>query len=1053
MEMNKISSSVAVEGRIFECPAKLLLGKHNNDIMFCGTLQWGEKKLSESLSVVDAGMSGSYQNYINDLLPEKFPKELTVTYQNKLLILGIQDQNLYFKVAVCEESKAILFAFKLEKCENAGDKTSKLVEALKKVADFWGIDEFVFLAQTGEKWLLPKLNTGRKFDSNVPKEIQNCGLLTYAHISMDGDSVFKKAVKTLFGLKETELFLGVGKKDFLCMITIPEFKTSFLESKNLYLLMELGKKSSFRLKGSFIFSFIKEVTFMVDCGIGTDAFAIEALAHVEKPVSLFGPFSIGDTCLMIRMSTELMFGMYTNLYIRNIQLFGALILSVKAGSVVPRLLSAAVSDLSIPILLDNLLGKHIPGTEVLDFIKIMGLPFQDMIISEDSVKEKNLPAIVDQFNQKMNNDSLKLDLEQTQITPFGEGVDVTDLKRMRHYYIGKDYRMKLTAQFYYSTIEMTFGNYNVERGIFVCGVISIFNKQFEVLFSLREEEGILAYAKIPSIDLKFLKIGASTFSKNENNALPLKPNSVMAQFINPNQSGAVFFLSANKKDVFFYLDGSVSLLGLFSVDARVIFCKGLISIDLRFVWLAILQISLHISVNYKNFSTGGFEFCLVIDTSKLTEKLNKVTEKIEGAIKKLRAKIDNAKKEIDRAQAHVNELYGQINNFNRKIQDCKNAIKKAKWWKKAFVAIAKGIEIGAYEVAKAGIYAAIGVATAALQVAKKVVELSGKIGEGVMKAVNAVIKGAMSLFYINYIKLAAKANAGEKNFQAEIEFVALGKTYRLSKTIGMKNMQNSPTDELSGHINKGMQNDLDNIEKGAFKSNWQRYQHENYTIEQHCKRLEGARTNLNSCVSLMKSMQNTYVQEFNAPMAEFEEMNVSLAEALDSVENVLDTGAQAGDVSQLASSMGGLKRSVAYREKMGVYRDEELAQTKEVIAQYDEARLFYDKVMSEIKDVQRKRKDMELHCEKLQKQTETVRGEQVINGQEGNMGKVLQQVEEKMYENFPVDRSGKDFINLSREPLIQECFIEAEKEEGILPTDTIKRMRNRSRKGKYESRL
>ena len=53
------------------------------------------------------------------------------------------------------------------------------------------------------------------------------------------------------------------------------------------------------------------------------------------------------------------------------------------------------------------------------------------------------------------------------------------------------------------------------------------------------------------------------------------------------------------------------------------------------------------------------------------------------------------------------------------------------------MAIAKGIEIGAYEVAKAGIYVAIGVATAALQVAKAAVQLAGKVGEGVMKAVNA----------------------------------------------------------------------------------------------------------------------------------------------------------------------------------------------------------------------------------------------------------------------------------------------------------------------------
>ena len=50
-----------------------------------------------------------------------------------------------------------------------------------------------------------------------------------------------------------------------------------------------------------------------------------------------------------------------------------------AGSV-PKLdlLSAAVSDLSIPILVRNLLGCSFDGLDSIDFIRILGLPFQDM---------------------------------------------------------------------------------------------------------------------------------------------------------------------------------------------------------------------------------------------------------------------------------------------------------------------------------------------------------------------------------------------------------------------------------------------------------------------------------------------------------------------------------------------------------------------------------------------------------------------------------------------------------------------------------------------------
>ena len=40
---------------------------------------------------------------------------------------------------------------------------------------------------------------------------------------------------------------------------------------------------------------------------------------------------------------------------------------------------------------------------------------------------------------------------------------------------------------------------------------------------------------------------------------------------------------------------------------------------------------------------------------------------------------------------------------------------------------------------------------------KPQVQLAGKVGEGVMKAVNAMIQGALSFFYINRLELYSKA--------------------------------------------------------------------------------------------------------------------------------------------------------------------------------------------------------------------------------------------------------------------------------------------------------
>lgn len=990
MDINKTSYTIAVRGKISECPVKFLIGKHNNGTVFVGILDRDDMISSDIL--YDAGVNQAERNTV--------------------------------------------------------------MNAVENISDFFGIRKFLIFVQTGNGYVLPPMRQNTDSPVKVPAEVGNYAMLIYAHASFEGNSIFIKAVNTLFGLKQTDLFLGVGKKDFLCMFNIPAFKTSFMESRNMYMQMVIGAVPVFRLKGSFILSFLPEMEFFVDCSMETKAFTLEAYAHMERPISLFGPFSIGDTCLMIKFKTGFSFGMYTSLYIRELQLFGAVILTQQGSTITPDLLSAAVSDISIPILLDNLAGKHIEGIDALDFIKITGLSFQNMDpFDAEAVREKNLPCIVDEFNAKTDSSALKLNVEQVQMTAFGSGHDLTDLKRMRHYYIDKSGKIKLTAQFYYAKVNTTMGNYTVERGLFICGVVEIFKKRFEALFSYREKEGILAYAKIPSINLGFLKLGPSKAGQGDGTQLPISSNSVMSQFLDQKQDGIVFFLKAGDGDIFFYLDGNVQLLSLFEIDARILFCKGLISVDLKFVWLSILQVSLQLSVNYNSFTSGGFSFCLVIDTSKLTEKLTAVTKKIDEAIKKLQNKINNAKKELDRAQAHVNELYGQISNIDKKISQCRLAIKNAKWWKRAFVAIAQGIKIGAYEVAKAGIYAAIGVATAALKVAKKATELAGKIGESVMKAVNAVIKGAMSLFYINYIKLSAKANPDEQSFEAGIQFVALGKTYTFDKTFKMTAFKKAPTDVLSDNINSEMDEDVKNIEAGVSKTNWQRYQPENLTFQQQCRRLEEAHEYMRSSVAMMKSMQNTYVDGFSTPMKEFDEMNVDLDNALDSVENILDTGVQAGNVAALGNAMGGLKRSVAYREKKGVFRSEELDETKELISQYDEARIFYNQVVREADHVRRQRSILKRHSDKITEATRNKCGEVVVKGGGTNMADVLHKVETQLYEEFPVTRSGENFINLSRENCIREAFIEAEAEMGITPDQNIQKLRNRSRKGKYNSRL
>ncbi len=1051
---NRISCEVTIEGQIFQCPARITAGTLNGEPVYGGIIEWGNKPVEDIVTRVDNKMKENLGDYMNGLLPACAPNELGFCYRKGITIIEVKEEGVCFKLAKAGEGGALLFSFKRETA--AGQQNSLLGEIINAAADFFGLQKLFFYGQSGKRYLLPQIKPEEINIDNVPELLKNSSFFVYTHFDFSGESIFIKSVRTLFGLTETDIFIGKGQEGIACVLTIPTVENSILKSENLYMVMVTGKNLKFGLKGEFTFSFLSAMTFKTDCMVSADGFEFEAIAVVKAPVPLFGPFKLGDTCLMIKTGRGLTFGMYVDLCIGKLKIFGAIMLENQGSVIQLDLLSAAFTDISILDLVDNLLMVNTTDKkdirDKIDFIKILGLHFQEMeLFDRNMIQQKDITGIVNHFNTQAKSKEFQLDASRVRLTSLQGGIELTDLKRMRHYYINSSGTIQLQAQFYYASTDTELGDYTIKKGIFICGILDLFGKKFEVLFSFNESEGLLAYAKIPEIDLKFLKIGPSSFNDKNPKQLPLEEHSILKQFINYEQDGMVFFLSARKNNISFYFDGGIDIVGLLQVDARIVFCNGSVSVDLQTEWLDILEIRLQLKVDYQKFTKGEFEFYLSIDTSKLKEKLTAVTQRIDTAIGKLREKIDNANREIDQAQAHVNELYRQIEDLDRKIANCCDAINHASLWKKAFVAIAKGIEIGAYEVAKAGVYAAIGVATAALEVARGALKLGGEVSEGVMQAVKGVIQGAMAIFYLNKIELRVDADSNKKCFQASISFTALGKTYNYDTEIGMDALEKSPDNALSDSINKELEPDLKNLESTASRSNWKKYRHESYTIEQNCSRLEEANSQMAASVHLLQYMQNAYIDEYHVVDGSFDEMNVSLRGALADAENIMAAGTCVGDVEKLSCAMDGLRDSVRDREEKGVYRDEELNQIKDVLSDYDQARILYDKVSDSMRAMQEQQELMKQHCNSIK--TKGSEGDVVVEQTNMDADRLMNKIEEQMYKDFPVDRSGANFINLSREPLIRQCFEEAEKRRGAVPSDQILRMRDSSRKGNYKIRL
>ena len=67
----------------------------------------------------------------------------------------------------------------------------------------------------------------------------------------------------------------------------------------------------------------------------------------------------------------------------------------------------------------NLLGCSFDGLDSIDFIRILGLPFQDMqAFDREMVKRVDGARLAEAFNQRIHDNSLVLEKDQVKASPF-----------------------------------------------------------------------------------------------------------------------------------------------------------------------------------------------------------------------------------------------------------------------------------------------------------------------------------------------------------------------------------------------------------------------------------------------------------------------------------------------------------------------------------------------------------------------------------------------------------------------------------------------------------
>lgn len=1006
--MSETNVAVGIRGSLLGHPLTASIKYDNNVYTFKGVLDVKDALITDILPFIDSGLGGAELALFLDKTFGHITTKIDISHTDHENAFSIDTDDML--ISAIKKGGGSAIVIKLEDKPAPAD-AGFIPHVLSEIKKLLNVSEMTLLFKKGSG-IDPNLLINPVKNTRLPANFSSYECILSGKFAF-GENLAGKAVKELFGASETSIFVAADTthKQYSCVLSIPDADTNFIRFENMFIGLNIKNSGvSFELKGSFAFKFLKDTLFYAECEFSPSVFMVAAEMQTKDRIEIFPNFSVSSTLLMIGMSPQgIMLAMITTLNIRRLSLFAGIMLTTTGGTTKISLITAAIERLSVPVLLENIAGVNFPGMETLDVVSVEG--FKEIKTEKPFdiqwLKNGNVGTTVEHFNRYIVDKRLSLNASQAGIRSFGSGFALTDNEKMRHYFIDTQGNLSLQAQFYYSDMisPITLGSYTVSAGIFISGTVKLFNFSFTLLFSLRQGEGLTAFAKIDPIDLKFIKIASSG---SPTDLLPIPKNSLAKQFIPDKNDGVIFFLTASKTEICFYFDGSVTLLGLFKFSARVMYINRNISIYASFPFF-IFKATLQLEVSYESFTKAQFNFKFVLDSKGLEDALKAVTDRINSAIEKLREKMNNVQSSLDQAQRNVNGLYNEIASLRNSINACRAAIDSASWYSKAFVAISKGAEIAAYEIAIAGIYIAVAAATAALEIASAAVSLAAEVGEDVLSLVKSTIDAATSLLYIRRIEITAAADFQHQSFSAAISFRALGREYNLTAEYSTDALKNNPAGALSNSLLGKMDGDLKAAEDGKpLPTSRTVLKLVPRSFQDNKISLENAVTEIQRSGNILSMMQKEYDNEFGKDFTEFQNYNVSFAEALSVVGNTLNAAINTADIKNLEKAVEQIKR----KSKKGstIKISEKIENLKNFTELTDKAYKKTMQVQKDIEDISKAKKPLEKAA--VLKKTP-----------KGDMAAYLEKLENIIKTNSSEEDTG--YINLAREPKIEQILNDA----------------------------
>ncbi|WP_270653219.1 hypothetical protein [Phocaeicola plebeius] len=823
-----INSILLAEGELFGFPATFGIGRMQGELTVMGFLSTRGRQLSDLMNCEDVGVS-SLASHLTVIPASSSDFSVEFVRRPRYSALSLTFSGLNCGITITGDSRQLFLFLSTDRLKNG----NTFEQAVAEVTGWLGISRLALLVRhtgTGQD-----LHLLQQFFPDFKNIQLSPACTTYQLLALGEFNLslnrLGQCIRQLTGLQTMQFMVGgsLPGQSFGAQLSSGRIETEGFIFDGLNFQIQKSATDFFcTVSGAFIFKLDGQLlSFTMSGSASNTSFALSASSDARIPLNTRLSFS--DLGLSIGVNPSgLTLGMIGRINTPRLSLFGGFAFGPYPPKIT--LLTAALTSdtgrISLRDLIVEVVDIQWDALECLDVIAVgdfdltetrlaggvKAIPSDVSLADYDTVRQKQLQEVVADFNHQI--DSTLHITGEAQLTPLGNNAGqyiLTDKDTMRHYHIDCNGKISLNCQLYVCAEPLTVGNSQLPTGFFICGTLELFGKKIRFLFLADKGKSLVSLVQMDRIVL-----GSFLILEKSQKPLPMEPvnGGLAGQLVQSSGNGPVMYLNVQreKAELTFYLSAHISILSVFRLDTLVLIRDRMVFVNIEYIYWGFKTV-LNLQGGVKDFASARFKLSIVFDTSGFLEIIQKAQNHLKSAAQSVKSSIEDATRKLDEAQREVVSLQRQIDDFNRRIEECRQVIRRTKWYK-FWIKAARAAEIAGLEIAKAGVKVAIGVAYGTLELAKKALQLGSDAVGGVLNSLAHVIGEVTRLLWIKSFELGAEVTAATRKIWGKLVLTVFGKEVRVEKELNLDNLLENIKSFISQSATSESDKGLKDIQQG-----------------------------------------------------------------------------------------------------------------------------------------------------------------------------------------------------------------------------------------------